>query len=79
MNLQKALLLAVPTLQEILAPISSAVIAGGALWAVWGAIKLAMSLHNHSGGNDIRDAILQIVGGMVIGVAAGLLRNITIS
>lgn len=49
----------------------------GALYALWGVVNLALALRN-SQGTEQRDALLQIVGGVMVGAAGGLTTYIAL-
>ncbi|MCU7197983.1 hypothetical protein [Turicibacter sanguinis] len=62
---------------QIINLISSVVLFGGMLWALFGVVQLAGGLKNHNGG-DINSGLWQIAGGLLIILAASLFKSVAI-
>ncbi|BBK22624.1 hypothetical protein Aargi30884_15270 [Amedibacterium intestinale] len=58
--------------------LSSIAIAFGGLYAAWGAVVLFSALKDHNG-PDIKNGILQLIGGVGICAIGAMIRGITIS
>ena len=67
---------------DFLAPglniVSKGVIAFGSLWTIWGIIVLGAGLKDHNG-QDIRNGLLQAVGGALVIYAASWITQINVS
>ena len=59
----------------VLTTLSTWVVIGGGLWAVWGAVVFAGGLKDHNG-PQTQSGLWQIVGGGIILAAGVLFRNL---
>ena len=58
--------------------VSKGVIAFGSLWTIWGIIVLGAGLKDHNG-QDIRNGLLQAVGGALVMSASAWITQINVS
>lgn len=58
--------------------VSKGAIAFGSLWTIWGIIVLGAGLKDHNG-QDIRNGLLQAVGGALVITAAAWITQINVS
>ncbi len=58
--------------------VSKGVIAFGSLWTIWGIIVLGAGLKDHNG-QDIRNGLLQAVGGALVISASAWITQINVS
>ncbi len=58
--------------------VSKGVIAFGSLWTIWGIIVLGAGLKDHNG-QDIRNGLLQAVGGALVIAAGAWITQINVS
>lgn len=58
--------------------VQKGIVAFGAVWTVWGIIVFASGLKEHNG-QDIKNGLLQAIGGAMIVVAAAWLTTIDFS
>lgn len=65
-------------LAQGLSIISKGIIAFGSLWTIWGIIIFATGLKEHNG-QDIKNGLLQAIGGVLVIVAATWIATIDVS
>ena len=58
--------------------VSKGVVAFGSLWTIWGIIVLGAGLKDHNG-QDIRNGLLQAVGGALVISASAWITQINVS
>lgn len=64
-------------LTSVLDLFSMIAILGGSVWLIWGVVVLAGGLKDHNG-PQIQSGVWQIVGGVMIVIAAGLFKGLAI-
>lgn len=65
------------TVNSLLDLLYQAIMLGGGLWAVWGAVTLAGGLKDQNG-PGIQSGMWQLVGGAVICGVAGVIKTLTV-